>query len=131
MRYARAVTGISQQELADALHVAVRTVKRWEHPGQAEPPADVLEWLRRAVDAHERDVHDAVDGALQQRLGGRDTLFLDWYRNQGQADLGGQGVPVGYANAVTRDAARKLADLGANVAIRFPGEEVQHMQRMD
>ena len=36
MKWARALAGVSQQDLADALDVNVRTVKRWEHPDWGE-----------------------------------------------------------------------------------------------
>lgn len=59
---------------------------------------------------------------------GTDTqVALDWFANQAQADMEDLDVPVGYANAITRDAARRLASLGYDVLIRYPDEEIPGM----
>lgn len=126
MRYARAVCGVSQLELANAVGVRVLTVKRWEKPGEAEPPDDVVEYLWQSVEAHERDVADLVGRCLAGAEAG-DAVALDWYRDQGQADLDGLGVPFSYQNAVVRDVARKLSEMGVDVVIRFPDEEIAGM----
>lgn len=64
-RAARERCGISQKMLADRFGNAVLTVKRWEKPGEAEPPADVQAWLESMLTQHVEAVEaalDAVDG---------------------------------------------------------------------
>ena len=123
MKWARSVCGVSQRELADAVGVRVLTVKRWERSDESEPPDDALGWLARAVEAHGRDVAELVETCERGATRG-DHVFLDWYLDQEQADLAGQGVPYGYANAVARDAAQRLAADGYRVVIRYPDEEI-------
>ena len=127
MKWARTVCGVSQRELADAVGVRVLTVKRWERPDESEPPEDVMEWLARAVEAHCHDVDELVE-TCERGAERRDHVFLDWYLDQQQSDLAGQGVPYGYANAVTRDAAQRLAADGYHVVMRYPDEEIVGLQ---
>lgn len=130
MKWARSVCGFSQRDLAEAVGVRVLTVKRWERPDETEPPDDAVGLLRRSVGAHVRDVGELV-AAIEGGAETGDHVFLDWYRDQAQADLAGQGVPYGYANAVARDAAQRLAADGYRVAIRYPDEEVAGLRETE
>lgn len=65
-RAARERCGISQKMLADRFGNAVMTVKRWEKPGEAEPPADVQAWLEHIYVYPE-------DADTVSTLGGRDV----------------------------------------------------------
>jgi len=85
-RAMRETCGASQAALADALGVNVRAVKRWETPGQPEPPSDA----RRLVESW---YHDALIGARwhmrqAEELRGEyhEAYTLVLYRNQEEFD---------------------------------------------
>lgn len=82
----RETSGASQAALADALGVNARTVKRWETPGQPEPPQDA--W--NLVEAWR---HDAVAGANwhvkqaeELREDFHEAYVLTLYRSQEEFD---------------------------------------------
>ena len=66
-RAMREQTGYSQQALADALDVNIRTIKRWEHEADAsQPPADAWELLEAALDTQRQMAGYAVSVAREQ-----------------------------------------------------------------
>ena len=85
-RAMRETCGASQSALADALGVAARTVKRWETPGQPEPPRDA--W--RLVEGwHADTVYGAkwhVGKAEELRYDCHEAYTLVIYRNQEEFD---------------------------------------------
>lgn len=121
-KYARELCGIPQSELAAQLNVSVVTVKKWERrTTTAEPPQDCLDWLARAVEAHDNDVAELVDRVLAAPRG--TVASLPWYPDQETADADGVGTPYGYMNAVTRSAAEQLSRLGVPAVISYPDDE--------
>ena len=85
-RSMRETSGASQALLADALGVNVRTVKRWETPGQPEPPRDawdlVESWRNDAVSG----AHWHVSQAEALRNEFKEAYTLTIYRNQEEFD---------------------------------------------
>lgn len=124
MRAAREICGLSQSDVAYETDVAERTVRRWEKPGEQEPPADVVEWLTEALEDHRQAVNEFVDEITAKTKPGS-RILLTWYLNQEQRDYeGGADAPYTFDNAITRSVAEKLVDLGYQVEFHFPDEEV-------
>ena len=123
-RAIRETIGLTQADVAKALGVSLRTVKRWEHPDWQEPPEDAWAWL---MDMHER--HDAAVDAMVDRtltVAGRgdiDVVAITYYRDQSQYDAHGREPgPYGFANAVARDVAAELAREGVSVEFAYPDD---------
>jgi transcriptional regulator with XRE-family HTH domain len=123
MRAARDICGISQHDVASAVDVAERTVRRWEKPGENEPPDDVVAWLTHALEEHRLSVNEYVEMVVK-RVSPGSRVLLDWYANQEQRDIEGGDVPYTFSNAITRSAAERLVDMGYKVEFAFPNEEV-------
>lgn len=85
-RSMREACGASQAALAEALDVNPRTVKRWETPGQPEPPRDawqlVRSWHADAVSGAQWHMRQAE--ALREECHEAYTLVI--YRNQEEFD---------------------------------------------
>lgn len=124
MRAAREICGLSQHDIAIEADVNERTVRRWEKPGEQEPPADVIAWLTTALEEHRQAVIDFVEDITSKAKPGS-RILLTWYMNQGQRDYeGGVDSPYTYDNAIIRSSAEKLVDLGYIVEFHYPDEEV-------
>lgn len=72
LKAVRESIGITQIDLANEMHVTVRTIKRWEQIGWEEPPEELWELLDDMVYDHERSVDDLVKRAEEEaeRSGG-------------------------------------------------------------
>ena len=85
-RAAREASGASQAALAEALGVNARTVKRWETPGQPEPPRDA--WS--LVEAWRADAASGARWHVRQAEELRDDFHeayvLTLYRSQDELD---------------------------------------------
>lgn len=117
LRAEREMAGHSQQSLADALGVHVRTVSRWER-GALPVPDDALAFVEEALARQRRIVGKelgAEPGAPRQRIG--------YYRSQADFDLAhpGDGRYYGEANAAARQVAHHLLMMG--VPFRFDRED--------
>lgn len=124
----REQAGYSQQALADALNVNVKTVKRWEHEADSSmPPADAWELLETALGVQRRMAAYAVSVAQKQEaaLGVRPkAVQLTYYRDQTMFDLYGRDEGYfGVANANNRAAAATLQAEGYSVAFSYPCED--------
>lgn len=116
--------GLTQQDVADIAGVRVLAVKRWEKPGEAEPPEDVWAALE---EMRGRMLHMAgfsVDKAVELRdETGAGSVALTYYRSQDQHDaVGREPGPYGYTNAVARLTADYLEAEGFEVEFRYPDE---------
>ena len=124
----RETVGLTQANLADDLGVQVRSVRRWEQPGQEgyEPPADA--WA--ALDFYANLQRQMVDHARETVMwtgeeAGRqpDEVVLTYYRSQEQYDeLGRDEGWYGVANANARAVAAELVRHGLKVRFAYPGE---------
>lgn len=124
MRAAREICGITHSDLACEADVSERTVRRWEKPGEYEPPQDVVEWLTMALEDHRKAVNKSVEEITSKAKPGS-RILLNWYRDQEQRDYeGGTDSPYTFDNAITRSIAEKLVDMGYIVEFKFPDEEV-------
>ena len=124
-RATRETIGLTQGDVAKALGVSLRTVKRWEHPDWQEPPEDAWEWL---MDMHDR--HDAAVDAMVDRtlvVAGRgdiDVVAITYYRDQSQYDAHGrESGPYGFANSVAREVALNLNGEGIETEFRYPDDD--------
>jgi len=121
-RATREMLGLTQQDVAEAADVRVMTVKRWERPGDPEPPADVIEWLEALSEA-QRDTVDAAVSAVVSSVPLHGSAQLTYYRTQEQYDeLGRDPGPVGMANANARMVAARLDAMGYTVGFVYPDD---------
>lgn len=117
----RETLGLTQQNVADIAGVRVLAVKRWEKPGEAEPPEDVWAALE---EMRERMLHMAgfsVDKAVKLRdETGAGSVALTYYRSQDQHDaVSREPGPYGFTNAVARLTADYLEAEGFEVEFRY------------
>ena len=121
--------GMSQQDVADALGVSCRTVKRWEHEAdRREPPADAVELLERQLGV-QREMVEHMVGVCErvtEEQGRMPSLVpISYYRDQAMYDeFGRDAGPFGVANANARAVAQELEALGYEVEFRYPCEDV-------
>lgn len=124
MRAAREVCGLTRKDIACEAGVAERSVRRWEQPGEPEPPADVIAWLTTALEDHRQAVNEFVEEITSKTKPGS-RILLTWYLNQEQRDHeGGVDSPYTFDNAIIRSVAERLVDMGYQVEFHFPDEEV-------
>lgn len=127
-RAMREQAGYSQQALADALHVNVRTVKRWEHESDSsEAPKDAWELLGNAVKTQLKAADYALQVAIEQAKAHPTAVrkaTLTYYRDQAMYDRYGRDKGYfGVANANSRAAAAALQTEGYSVSFLYPCEE--------
>ena len=125
-RAIRETIGLTQGDVAKALGVSLRTVKRWEHPDWQEPPEDAWAWLMDMHDRYDALVDEAVDRALAiaAKRGAPEVVSIAYYREQSQYDAHGreQG-PYGFANSIAREVALDLAGEGIETEFRYPDDD--------
>lgn len=125
--------GLSQADVADELGVSVSAVKKWENPSyQHEPPDDVFAWLVEMKDLLQSDAAILAGKAesMLRESGCGGPVAIRYYRTQEQLDavqLPDRDMAVGYANAISREAARLLAEEGIDVEFHYP----EHMVMVD
>lgn len=126
-RAMREQAGYSQQALADALNVNVRTVKRWEHESEAaEAPKDAWELLGNTIKTQLKAADYALQVAVEQAEAHPAAVkkaTLTYYRDQAMFDRYGRDEGYfGVANANSRAAASELMREGFLVEYRYPAE---------
>jgi transcriptional regulator with XRE-family HTH domain len=124
-RALRERVGMSQQDVADALGVSCRTVKRWEHEAdRREPPADAVGLLTKQLDVQRQMVGTCE--RVTEEAGRMPSLVpITYYRDQSMYDeFGRDSGPFGVANANARAVAQELEALGCAVEFRYPCEDV-------
>lgn len=118
--------GLSQHDVAEALGVQERSVRRWEQPGYYAPPAGAWEWL----DGMQR-LHDTMVGGsmgtvreLAEEAGKNPgSVSMFYWRNQEECDLHARDrAPYGFLNAVTREVTRQLKAEGIEARLQFREE---------
>lgn len=122
MRAIREMVGLSQADLAAAVGVSTRSVKRWEHPEWSDPPEDVIDLLHEARARQLRTVEGALE--VVREHGMARAVQLTCYRSQQQYDdLGREpGEPFGCANANSRAVADRLEAEGYEVEWSYPDD---------
>lgn len=112
--------GYTQQWVARALDVGIKTVKRWEQPNQPEPPVDAWDWLLGEAERFDDMLWFAVDKAVD---GDEDTIVLTYFRTQEQYDQCGRDEgSYGFANALARAVGVDCRLNGLNVEYRYPDD---------
>lgn len=126
--------GISQKMLADRFSNAVLTVKRWEKPGEAEPPADVQAWLESMLTQHVEAVEaalDAVDEMTETQGHAPNHVDLLYYRSQAHYDrFGWDKGDYAIVNARSREIAAILEAQGIEARFRYPEDDEAGFQRL-
>ena len=126
--------GISQKMLADRFGNAVLTVKRWEKPGEAEPPADAQAWLESMLTQHVEAVEaalDAVDEMTETQGHAPSHVDLLYYRSQAHYDTYGRDKgDYAIVNARSREIAAILEAQGIEARFRYPEDDEAGFQRL-
>lgn len=133
-RATRERCGISQQMMADHFGNKVLTVKRWEKPGEAEPPEDAQAYLRHMLDLHVQAVGAALDAVdeMEEELGkSLSHVDLLYYRSQAHYDRFGRDKgDFSVVNARTREIAALLETQGIEARFVFPEDDEATFQRL-
>lgn len=124
----RETLGLSQQDVADELGVAVRTVKRWEAPGWPEPPADAWSLIEECEERRRWSIDVAERAVLDSHAAVSGEVMITYYRTQKEYDeLGRDERPFGMANANARAVAESLQRMGYRVRFVYPEERSEHI----
>lgn len=133
-RATRERCGISQQMMADHFGNKVLTVKRWEKPGEAEPPEDAQTYLLHMLDLHVQAVEAALDAVdeMEEDLGKSPShVNLLYYRSQAHYDRFGRDKgDFSVVNARTREIAALLEAQGIEARFVFPEDNEVEFQRL-
>lgn len=117
----REMVGMSQQALADALHVDKRSIQRWEAHGNAwEPPADAWDVLDAARERQRWTVANAIEIANEPGNLHAPVLLTYW-KSQEDYERAGHGGDYQMANANARIIAAILDGDGRAVSFGFGG----------
>ena len=119
--------GLSQQDVASALGVNIRSVKRWEDPSfPNHAPEDAWAVLDDAMDMQCQQVSYACAVVAQQvESFGMEpvTVPITYYKDQAMYDEYGRDPgPFGQANANARAIGYELERRGIDVEYRYPCE---------
>jgi transcriptional regulator with XRE-family HTH domain len=122
-RALRESVGMSQADVARALGMTVRSVRRWEtpEPGYHGAPDDAWKLLDDALAEQAAAVSSSLETAASQPDG---PVQLMYYRDQAQFDAYGSepGEPYGQANANARAIADALRSQGMEVTFTYPDD---------
>lgn len=133
-RATRERCGISQQMMADHFGNKVLTVKRWEKPGEAEPPEDAQTYLLHMLDLHVQAVKAALDAVDEmEELHGEPPSHVDllYYRSQAHYDRYGRDKgDFSVVNARAREIAALLEAQGIEARFVFPEDDEATFQRL-
>ena len=120
-RAIREMLGLSQQDVADAVEVDRRSVKRWES-GEYPVPDDVAEWLMAERASADYTVRNVVKDILSAEVVPA-TVSLTYYRTQEEYDsFRRDDGPFGISNANARRVADALEAEGIACEFYYPGE---------
>ena len=133
-RATRERCGISQQMMADHFGNKVLTVKRWEKPGEAEPPEDAQAYLRHMLDLHVQAVEAALDAVDEmEELNGNPPAHVDllYYRSQAHYDRYGRDKgDFAVVNARAREIAALMETQGIEARFVFPEDNEAECQQL-
>lgn len=133
-RATRERCGISQQMMADHFGNKVLTVKRWEKPGEAEPPEDAQAYLLHMLDLHVQAVEAALDAVDEmEEVNGNPPSHVDllYYRSQAHYDRYGRDRgDFAVVNARAREIAALLETQGIEARFVFPEDDEAGFQRL-
>lgn len=133
-RATRERCGISQQMMADHFGNKVLTVKRWEKPGEAEPPEDAQAYLLHMLDLHVQAVEAALDAVDEmEEVNGNPPSHVDllYYRSQAHYDRYGRDKgDFAVVNARAREIAALLETQGIEARFVFPEDNEAEFQQL-
>lgn len=119
---------------APIFSAAVVTVKRWEKPGEAEPPADVQAWLESMLTQHVEAVEaalDAVEEMTETQGHAPSHVDLLYYRSQAHYDTYGRDKgDYAIVNARSREIGAILESEGIEARFRYPEDDEAGLQRL-
>ena len=120
--------GLSQQDVADALGINIKTVKTWENPRQPRYRISGAAWryLDSALDAQAQQVayaRSVVEKRIDELGMEPAVISITYYRDQATYDrFGREEGPFGQANANARAIACELERMGIRVEFRYPDD---------
>lgn len=121
-RATREMVGLSQQDVALAMGVSVRSVKRWENPEAdgSSIPQEAVDWMGERLMEFGVAVDNALD-VIDELPEGLERMQLTYYRDQAQHDIFGRGL-ANYAmvNAISRAVAAECMVEGIEVDWAYP-----------
>lgn len=121
-RVLRETMGFTREDVADALGVSVRSVKRWENPREENlPPEDAWVLLEDAQKKRREIVSQALEVVDYAKARGG-VVEMTYYRSQEQFDKVGDGGCYRVANANARAVAKGLEDEGIVVEWSYPDD---------
>ena len=114
----REFIGLSKSELGEAVGVSSQAIKRWQRLDWPDPPEDVWEYLESMVEIFVSMKNQIVLSCQDKRC-----ARLLYFRTVDEFEhLAVSRYPVGFVNAVARDAWRALAGFGVSVEFDYPEE---------
>ena len=114
----REFIGLSKSELGEAVGVSSQAIKRWQRLDWPDPPEDVWEYLESMVEIFVSMKNQIVLSCQDKRC-----VRLLYFRTVDEFEhLAVSRYPVGFVNAVARDAWRALAGFGVSVEFDYPEE---------
>lgn len=117
--------GLSQADIATALGVNIKTVKRWEQPQfPYGAPQDAWDYLDSVLATQKQQVQYSLDVIAEQiEEFGKEpkTVTITYYRDQAMYDeYGRDDGPYGWTNAVARATAVELDRRGIDYEFCYP-----------
>lgn len=127
-RAQREQLGLTQQDVADALEINIKTVKSLEDPKQTRYRISKAAWryLDRALDMQAQQVAFAcyvVEKRIEELGREPAAVSITYYRDQATYDrFGREAGPFGQANATANAIACELERTGIKVKFRYPDD---------
>ncbi|WP_018142391.1 helix-turn-helix domain-containing protein [Alloscardovia criceti] len=121
----RELVGLTQFELAEALHLEVRQIKRYEHPKGYQPTTKAWHFLDKLLVEQDKIVKRSISivKEVEELHGKQSVIKIPYYRNQAEyEEHNGQGWGFYSAeNATARATANALRLMGYEVSFRYVG----------
>lgn len=136
-RAQREMLGLTQNDIARGLDVALSSVKRWENPDRTDyqVPEYAIEFLAEQRRLFDDAVNKALDALDIMGADGDSPVAIAIYRDAAHyADRGTVDMPYGMVNAISYECAKELSADGVDIIFYYPGysgEMVEEVIKLD